>query len=74
MTELLARAFARIGALPEAHQDMFAEVLLAALAPNDVPPLDETARAAIREGTAQAERGEFASDEEIADLWRTHGL
>jgi predicted transcriptional regulator len=73
MTELLNRAFAKIGTLPEAEQDMFAAVLLAALEPGEVTALDEAARAAIREGVAQAERGEFASDEEIADLWRNNG-
>jgi hypothetical protein len=74
MTELLNRAFAQISALSEADQDLFAKVLLSALAPDDIPPLDEAARAAIREGVAQAERGEFAEDEEIAEIWRRHGL
>lgn len=28
---------------------------------------------AVEEGLAQADRGEFASDDEIAALWRRHG-
>jgi predicted transcriptional regulator len=31
-------------------------------------------RAAVLEGPAQAERGEFASDEEMAALWKKCGL
>jgi len=30
--------------------------------------------AAIREGYEQAKRGEFVPDEEIAALWKRHGL
>jgi predicted transcriptional regulator len=29
---------------------------------------------AIREGLAQADRGEFASDEEVSALWRKFGV
>jgi predicted transcriptional regulator len=28
---------------------------------------------AVEEGLAQADRGEFASDDEIVALWRRHG-
>ena len=37
-------------------------------------PLDDETIAAIEEGLAQARRGEFATDAEIADLWKQHGL
>lgn len=37
-------------------------------------PIDEEARAAILEGLAQAERGEFVPDEEIEALWKRHGV
>jgi predicted transcriptional regulator len=36
--------------------------------------LDEETRIAIREGLEQAQRGEFVPDEEIAALWKRHGL
>jgi predicted transcriptional regulator len=35
-------------------------------------PLDEETRAAIREGSEQAERGEFVSDEEMAAFFNRH--
>jgi hypothetical protein len=36
--------------------------------------LDEEPRAAIREGIAQAKRGEFVPGEEIQALWQRYGL
>ena len=36
----------------------------------NVVGLDEETRAAIREGVAQTERGEFVPDEEIQALWK----
>lgn len=74
MTALLDDAVARLRDLPEGEQDLFAHMLLAALELDSVPPEDDETRAAIREGLEQAERGEFASDESIARLWRRHGL
>ncbi len=35
--------------------------------------LDEETRKAVREGKAQASRGEFASDEEMAAFFKRHG-
>lgn len=35
--------------------------------------LDEDERAAIEEGLAQADRGEFATDEEVAALFKRYG-
>jgi hypothetical protein len=35
-------------------------------------PLDDETRAAIREGSAQAERGEFVSDEEMTAFFNRH--
>ena len=75
MTELLDRVVARIRDLPDDDQDAFASVLMAALATaTDVVPLDEASRAAIQVGTAQADRGDYAPDADIAALWRRHGL
>ena len=31
-------------------------------------------RAAVREGLAQADRGEFVSDEEMEAFWKRHGV
>jgi predicted transcriptional regulator len=40
----------------------------------DLYRLTEEERAAIRQGLAQAERGEFVPDEEIAEINKRHGL
>lgn len=68
MTELLDRAIAPLRDLPDEDKDAFAEVLLSALQTDDVPTLDDTTRTAIRRGLAQARAGEFATDEEMAEL------
>lgn len=73
MTKLLDRAIAKIRKLPEAAQDELAELMLA-LATRAKRPihLDDDTRSAIREGLSQARRGEFASDEEIAAIFKPH--
>ena len=75
MTKLLEQAIAKARALPEEDQDALAVAILT-MADLDaaIVPLDDEARAAIREGLEQARRGEFVSDEEMAALWRRHGL
>ena len=75
MTKLLERAIAKIRELPDEDQDVLALQLLAMAAEGvaDVE-LDEETRIAIREGLEQAQRGEFVPDEEIAALWKRHGL
>jgi predicted transcriptional regulator len=40
----------------------------------DVLRVPDEHRAAVLEGFAQAERGEFASDKEMAALWKRCGL
>ena len=75
MTKLLDQAIAKARSLSEKDQDEAAEVLLWTIEARDVSlPLDDDARAAIDEGLAQARRGEFATDAEIASLWKRHGL
>jgi hypothetical protein len=75
MTKLLDQAIAKVRGLPEADQDEAAEVLLWTIETRSAPlPLDDDAHAAIDEGLAQARRGEFATDAEIAALWKRHGL
>ncbi len=75
MTKLLDLAIAEVRKLPRADQDEAAEMLLWAIETRAGSiPLDDETAAAIDEGLAQARRGEFASDAEIAALWRRHGL
>jgi hypothetical protein len=74
MTKLLEQAIEQIRDMPEAEQDLAAEVLLNIAAKKWEPEkLDPTTRAAILEGLAQAERGELVSDEEMAEFFRQRG-
>ncbi len=75
MTKLLDQAIAAVRKLSPADQDETAEMLLWMIeARAGSLPLDEETEAAIEEGLAQARRGEFATDAEIAALWNRHGL
>jgi hypothetical protein len=74
MTELLEQAVEIVRQLPESEQDLAAGFLFAFAARRSPPePLDEETRAAIREGIAQADRGEFVSDEEMAAFFARRG-
>jgi hypothetical protein len=71
MTKLLEKAIARARALPPEEQDTLAAVLLAMTDQGvGVVPLDDEARAAIREGLEQARRGDFVPDIEIEACWQ----
>ncbi|MGC1353730.1 MAG: hypothetical protein WA858_28745 [Xanthobacteraceae bacterium] len=75
MTKLLEKAIEQARALPPEEQDTLAAVLLAMTDEGaGVVPLDDEARAAIREGLEQARRGEFVPDAEIEALWQRFGL
>ena len=70
MTKRLEQAIEKVRGLSAADQDDAADLLLILAArANAAEKLDNTTRAAIREGMAQARRGEFASDEEIAAIF-----
>jgi hypothetical protein len=72
MTKLLVQVFATARALPNEEQDEAGEMLLL-LAKREGPVrLDDETRAAVQEGLAQARRGEFASDEEIAAVFNRY--
>jgi predicted transcriptional regulator len=75
MTKLLEKAIAQVRALPPEERDTLAAMPLAMTDEGaGVVPLDDEARAAIREGLEQARRGEFVSDTEIEALWKRFGL
>ena len=75
MTKLLEQAIARVRELPAEDQDALATALLSlAGEPTEVVHLDDETRAAVEEGLAQAKRGEFASDEELAKADARRGL
>lgn len=75
MTNLLEKAFETARALPAEMQDDLARVLLQ-LAGEDLPVLQLSAaeEASFDESLAQADRGEFATDEEVRAIWAKHGL
>jgi predicted transcriptional regulator len=75
MTKLLEKAIAQARTLPPEEQDTLAAVLLAMTDKRaGIVPLDDEARAAIREGLEQARRGEFVPDGEIEALWKRFDL
>ena len=75
MTKLLDQAIAKVRTLPDDEQDALALAMLS-MTDSDASavPLDEETRAAIREGLAQAERGEFVPDEIVAESNKRHGI
>ena len=74
MSELLEQAVEIVRQLPESGQDLAAGLLFAfAARRSPTKPLDEETRAAIREGIAQADRGELASDEDMAAFFARRG-
>jgi putative addiction module component (TIGR02574 family) len=77
MTKLLEDAIAQARKLPENEQDALAETVFAYIANSDVSyqltedQVEEVKRRqqALREGTSR-----FATDEEVAALWKKCGL
>jgi predicted transcriptional regulator len=75
MMKTLEDAIEKVRKLPEERQAYVAEVLeQIAAAGGDPFAVPEEHRAAVLEGLAQAERGEFMNDDEMAALWRKCGL
>jgi len=70
MTKLLEQAIAKVRELTDEEQDELALTLLAMM--DHV--IDEPTRAAIQEGLAEADRGEFVPDEVVAEADKRHGI
>ncbi|MGA2795402.1 MAG: hypothetical protein ABSE69_18145 [Roseiarcus sp.] len=75
MTKLLEHAVETVRALPPEMQDDLARMLLQ-FAGEDQPAVQLTAdeEASFEESLAQADRGEFATDEQVRAIWAKHGL
>jgi hypothetical protein len=75
MTELLERAVQTLRALTPETQDALARILLQ-LAGDDptIARLSADEEASFDISFAQAERGEFATDDEIRAIWAEHNL
>jgi len=75
MTELFRKAVEATEKLPASLQDEIARTMLAMAEWDDtVAELSPEEEASLAESLAEAERGEFASDEEVSALWAKHGL
>ena len=75
MTKLLERAVETMRAMPPEIQDEFARMLLQ-FAGEDQPVIQLTAEeeASFEESLAQADRGEFATDEQVRKIWAKYRL
>ncbi|MDI1261891.1 MAG: hypothetical protein PS018_01365 [bacterium] len=75
MTRLLEQAVEAVSTLPDEAQDDLARILLQ-LAGVDQPPYELTADEAadLDASLAEADRGEFATDDEVRAVWAKHGL
>ncbi|NVO14570.1 MAG: hypothetical protein HXX10_11080 [Rhodoplanes sp.] len=75
MTKLLEQALEAARALPPDMQDDIARVVLQ-LAHDVEPPvaLSAAERAAVERSKAAAARDEFATDDQVRNLWTMHGL
>jgi predicted transcriptional regulator len=75
MTKVLEEAIEKVRRLPEdRHADVAA--LLEQIATSGSEPfiVPESHRAAVLQGLAEAERGEYVSDSDMAALWKKCGL
>jgi hypothetical protein len=74
MTTLLDQGIQAIRELSDERQDMAGEILLTLAA--SAPRYQLTAEQIedLKLGVAQADKGEFASDEEVAKMWQKFGL
>lgn len=75
MTKLMQDAMKKLSQLPDGRQDELAQMLID-VAASDLSPYQMTSeeRAAVQKGITQADRGEFATDEEVAHMWKRFGL
>jgi hypothetical protein len=75
MTKLLEHAVETVRALPPEAQDSLARMLLQ-FASEDQAAIQLTAEeeASFDESLGQAERSEYATDDEVRAIWAKHGL
>ena len=75
MTKLLEQAVETVRSLPAEMQNELARVLLQ-LAGKDQPviQLSDAEEASLAESLAQADRGEFATDEQVRAIWAKYDL
>jgi hypothetical protein len=74
MTKLLDEAISRVRTLPANEQDAVAELLLGLSEQPSQSFLTDAQVAEVRLAMQEAKDGKFATDEEMATLWRKFGL
>ena len=77
MTKLLELAITQVRDLPEETQDLAADALFMVIEhvnDHDHYRLSDEQIEGVHHAMAQADRGEFASDEEVAAMWMRWGL
>ena len=76
MTKLFEQAVETVRSLPPETQDALARIVLQLAQENDLPPIAMSAEdeASFDQSLAEAERGEFVSDETVRAFWAKHGL
>jgi len=73
MTKLLDKAISKLRALPKERQDVLAEVILD-LAEEAHYTLTAAQIAEVTTAIEEADRGEFATESELAAFWKKFGL
>jgi predicted transcriptional regulator len=73
MTKLMEKAISRLRRLPKERQDELAEAILD-LADEANYTLTAAQVAEVTAAIQEAERGEFATESELAALWKKFGL
>ena len=74
MTKALKEAIEVLRELPEERQETVARAILQYASSADVYHLSDEERAEVREGLAEIERGDIASDEEVAAVMKRIGV
>jgi hypothetical protein len=76
MTKLLDQAVEVVRRLPSDDQDEIARAIMQLAGSNLAAPvvLSSEERGAIARSKAAADRGEFATDEQVRAVWAKHGL
>jgi hypothetical protein len=74
MTKLLEEGIQAVRALPADRQDMAGELLLTLAASEPQYPLTTEQVHDLRRALEEADRGEFASEADLAETWKKFGL
>ena len=74
MTKLLEEGIRAVQELPAERQDVAGEILLTIAGDSDRYQLTAEQIEDVKLAMVETDRGEFASDKEVADMWKEFGL